>query len=66
MTGIDRPGDDGDAGSGGRWPRVPTRIDGPDGSDENGLGPDYEAHGDAPEGSETTRSSMRRSSTPPT
>jgi molecular chaperone GrpE len=51
MTGIDRQDDDGR--------RVdPEAGDGPgsvpvDGSDESGLGPDYEAHGGAPEGSET-------------
>ncbi len=57
MTGIDKPDDDGD-------PRDPGAGDGPgshpvEGSagpedlDENGLGPDYEAHGGAPEGSES-------------
>jgi molecular chaperone GrpE len=54
MTGIDKPGDDGELGD----PEVdadsgPLPVEGTEGAEENGLGPDYEAHGGAPEGSES-------------
>ncbi len=54
MTGIDKAGDDGESRETGAGHGPGSRpVEGPEEADENGLGPDYEAHGGAPEGSES-------------
>ncbi len=54
MSSIDSPRDDGDPEAGhGPGSRPVDGSEGPEGTEENDLGPDYEAHGGAPEGSES-------------
>src|ERR1035438_6226321 len=48
MNGNDQPG-----GDGGRWGPGARGSSGSQPSDDSDLGPDYEAHGGAPEGSES-------------